>query len=129
MKQASATVDGVEYADDIDNLAFTPTAQTSTYTPISGKTVSDSSAATWVATMSIAQDFTADSLWMLCYDEEGAEKEIVFKPKGTAVGMPSIKAKVTLSPGAVGGAPGAQTAQVTMAMREKPVIVAETATP
>lgn len=129
MKQASATIDGVEYADDIDNLEINPTTQTSTFTPISGRTVSDVAAATWAATMNVAQDFTDGSLWMLCFDHEGEEKEVIFKPKGVQTGMPSIKAKLVLSPGKVGGAPGAQTAQITAAVREKPTIVAETATP
>lgn len=122
LKNATVTVDGADASEDADNVEFTPTTSAATFTPISGKTQSDSGATVWVCGMNIAQDFTPGSLFMLMYDA-GDPVEVVLKPRGTAAG-PTITATIVPVPAKIGGGAGALTATVSCQVNGKPAISA-----
>lgn len=123
LKNATITIEGQDASEDVDNVEFTPTTGGATFTPISGKTQSDSGATSWVCTMNIAQNYTAGSLFMLMF-AAGAPLDVVLKPRGTAVGGPTITAEIVPVPAKIGGTSGALTASVTCQVNGKPAITA-----
>lgn len=124
LKSATISVSGVEYADLVSNVVFTPTTPTVTYKGISGKTTSSTGATDWTVTFDYAQSFaTADSLALKLFNDSGKKAVVSFKPEGAAAAT-TITATVTLVPGAIGGAiDTAATASVTMPIDGKPTIV------
>lgn len=124
LKNATATWDGADHSDDVDNVTFTPNVTTATFTPISGNAQSESTE-TWTATFNLAQDFTATSLYMKLY-AGGTPKEVVFKPRGEEAGGAVITATVVPAPAVIGGGVGALTASATLAVNGRPVITPAT---
>lgn len=121
LKNATVTVDGADASEDADNVEFTPTTSAATFTPISGNTQSDSGATSWVCGMNIAQDYTPGSLFMLMYGA-GDPVDVVLKPRGAAVGGPTITATIVPVPAKIGGGAGALTATVSCQVNGKPTI-------
>jgi NADPH-dependent 2,4-dienoyl-CoA reductase/sulfur reductase-like enzyme len=124
LKNATATWDGADHSDDVDNVTFTPNVTTATFTPISGNSKSESTES-WTLSFNLAQDFTADSLYMKLH-AGGEPKELVFKPRGAEVGGAVITATVVPAPAVIGGGVGALTATATCAVNGKPVITPAT---
>lgn len=120
LKNASVTVAGTDSSDDVDNVEFTPTSTTATWTPISGKTQQETSEPSWACTFNLSQNYEVGSLFMKLYDTT-VEMEVIFKPRGTAPG-PTITAKVMPAPAKIGGGVGALTSSATLAVNGKPVI-------
>lgn len=120
LKNASVTVDGVDSSDDVDNVEFTPTVTTATWSPVSGKTQQETSEPSWVCTLNLAQNYATDSLFMMLFTET-EEKLVTFKPRGSAAG-PTITAKIMPTPAKIGGGVGAMTSSATLAVNGKPII-------
>lgn len=120
LKNATVTVGGVEASDDVDNVTFTPTTNTATWNPISGKTQQETSEPSWACAFNLAQNYEADSLFMKLY-ERTEEMEVVFKPRGSAIG-PTITAMVMPAPASIGGGVGVLTSSATLACNGKPTI-------
>ena len=124
LKNATATWDGADHSDDVDNVTFTPNVTTATFNPISGNSKSESTE-TWTLTFNLAQDFKEDSLYMKLY-AGGGPKEVVFKPRGAEVGGAIITATVNPAPAVIGGGVGALTATATLAVNGRPDITPAT---
>ncbi|RNL58974.1 hypothetical protein [Arthrobacter oryzae] len=124
LKSASISVSGVEYADLITNVVFTPTTPTLTHKGISGKVATSVGATEWSVTFDYAQSFdTAGSLALRLFNDEGKKVPAIFKPEGAASAA-TITATVTLLPGTMGGAvDAAATSSVTLPIDGKPTIV------
>lgn len=120
LKNATCTIAGVDASDDVDNVDFTPTSTTATWTPLSGKTQQETSEPSWVCNFNLAQNYEADSLFMKLY-ERTEEMEVVFKPRGGQPG-PTITAKVMPAPAKIGGGVGALTSAASLACNGKPEI-------
>jgi len=123
LKSATITVSGVDYADLITNVVFTPTTPTLTHKGISGKVASSVGATEWTVTFDYAQSYdTAGSLALKLFNDAGKTATAVFKPE--AAGAATITATVTLLPGNLGGAiDSAATSSVTLPIDGKPTIV------
>lgn len=124
LKSASVTVSGVEYADLVSNVVFTPTTPTVTHKGISGKVSTSTGATEWTVTFDYAQSFdTAGSLALRLFNDAGKQVPVIFKPEGSAAAT-TITATVTLLPGTIGGAiDTAAVASVTLPVDGKPTIV------
>jgi hypothetical protein len=124
LKNAIATVDGADHSDDVDNVTFTPAVTTATWNPISGNSKSESTE-TWTATFNLAQDFSANSLYMKLFNGTD-EMEIIFKPRGAEVGGAVITAQIMPAPAVIGGGVGVLSAAATLAVNGRPVITPAT---
>jgi hypothetical protein len=124
LKSASVTVSGIEYADLVSNVVFTPTTPTITQKGISGKTASSTGATEWTVTFDYAQSFeTVDSLALKLFNDSGKKAVVIFKPSGTTTAT-TVTATVTLLAGAIGGAVDTSaTASVTLPVDGTPTIV------
>lgn len=122
MKSATVTIDGVEYADLISNVVFTPTTASLEFKGISGKVATSVGATTWAVTFDYAQSYdTAGSLALKLFNDAGDKVTAVFKPE--AAGAASVSATITLLPGSFGGAvDAAATSSVTLPVDGKPTI-------
>lgn len=98
---ASATY---EFSSKVDQVVFTPSSSTVTWTAIDGTTYSETSPSTWTADIQFLQDWDDEnSLGRLLFDHEGAEATLTFEPLSGGV---SVVTTATLSPGAIGGTAG-----------------------
>lgn len=124
LKSATVSVSGVEFADVVSNVVFTPTTPTVTHKGISGKVSTSTGATEWTVTFDYAQSFaTADSLALKLFNDSGKKATVIFKPEGTGAAT-TVTATVTLLSGAIGGAiDTAATASVTLPIDGKPTIV------
>lgn len=125
LKDTVLSIEGDTYEASVSEVTFTPSASTSNWnglTPTSS--FSDMSNATWVCTLAYAQDWSnPDSLSFKLHEEEGASWEVLFTPRKGS-GQPAVKATVTVTPGAIGGAVnGWATASVSLGVSGKPELV------
>lgn len=103
MGDASLTIDGNTYQDQVSGVTFTPTSSIVTWkglTPTASFTFPTS--ATWTLDLSYAQDFTTDdTLAMFLLEHEGETiPDVVFEPVD---GGRSFTADITIVPGSIGG--------------------------
>lgn len=110
-----------EFAAALDSVQFVPSSSIETWTGIGGVTLTDVSPETWVCNIGYVQDFaTATSLTNYLLANKGVTVDAVFKP--VAAGAKTITAKVTLTPGALGGPAGIAKATVSLAVVGTPVV-------
>lgn len=94
--------DGVNYKKHVDQVEFTPSSSTSSWTGLGNNTHTDVSVATWTCVLRYNQDWdTPGSLSEFLFDNEGAHIPVKFKPR-TASGS-TFEAVVVITPGSVGG--------------------------
>lgn len=93
---------GDDYRKHVDSVMFTPTAAALTWTGLGLNTHTDQAVATWVAALSLVQDWdSTSSLCRFLYENEGERVPMTFRPR-SGVG-PSFTANVIVTPGAIGG--------------------------
>lgn len=111
-----------DYRKHVDQVTFTPSASSVTWTGLGANTHTDVSTATWVLTLNYVQDWdTANSLSRYLFDNEGETVEVSFSPKSGS--GPAFTANVVITPGAIGGSVNAYaTTSVTLGS-DKPVLV------
>lgn len=120
IKNAEVTVAGTDVSDEASNITWTQTTSTTTFTPVSGNTVSDTTPGGWTLAFTYGEDWeTETSLSNYIYEHEGDEVELTFKPKGS--GTVTWTSKVTLALAGVGGGAGVVERQVTLAS-DRPVL-------
>jgi hypothetical protein len=103
MGNATLTIDGVDYQDEVSGAVFTPTSSVVTRKGLSPDAVfSFPTNATWTLDLTFAQDFTADTtLAMYLLEHEGETiTDVVFAPVS---GGRTFTADITIAPGAIGG--------------------------
>src|SRR5665647_1788177 len=122
LKDVTLTLGTDSYEKHVNEVRFTPSASTISWTGLGGNTVSDVATATWTATLGYVQDWeTVDSLGQYLLTNEGESVEASFKPKSGS--GPSFTATLAITPGAIGGAVNAYaTTSVTLGST-KPVLV------
>lgn len=122
MKDVTLTIGTDDYKKHVDQVTFTPSAQTQTWTGLGGNSHTDVGTATWSCVLNYVQDWeTTDSLSQYLLENEGESVSVTFKPKSGS--GPSFTATVTITPGAIGGSVNAYaTTSVTLGST-KPVLV------
>lgn len=122
MKDVTLTIGTDDYKKHVDQVVFTPSAQTQTWTGLDGSSYSDVGTATWVCTLNYVQDWeTADSLSQYLLENEGESVSVTFKPKSGS--GPSFTATVTITPGAIGGSVNAYATTSVSLGSTKPTLV------
>lgn len=104
MGNASLTIDGETYQDQVSAVVFTPTASIVTWKGLTPDAVfTFPTTATWTLDLTYAQDFTTDdTLAMFLLEHEGETIEnVVFAP---VTGGRTFTADITIAPGSIGGA-------------------------
>ena len=102
MASATLKIAADNFEEAVSAVEFVPTAQSTPFTAINGKTVTITGKAAWVVNISYAQDWSsATSLARYLFDNETESAEVVFVPDD---GSDSVEATVTLTPGSIGGA-------------------------
>ncbi|UOE43744.1 hypothetical protein [Agromyces larvae] len=122
MKDCLFQVEADQYEAHVSQVQFSPTSQTVTWKGLTPAAVfSFGTAATWVANLTFAQDWsTADSLSRYLYEHEGEEIDVTFEP---VAGGPGVTATLIVAPGAIGGqVDQVATAQVSLGVKGKPVL-------
>ena len=95
------------YEAHVSQVEFVPSATALTWTGLANNTHSATATATWVVTLSGAQDWdTANSLSQYLHANEGDVVTITFVP---ADGQGTFTAECTISPANIGGTGGAFT--------------------
>lgn len=118
LRNATVTIDGADRSDDVENFTLTPSTEDYTFTPVSGNIARAVGATSWTCSFNYTQDYSsADTITMKSISSVGQSVSAVFKPKGTAVGGPTISATIILKPGVVGGGQG-----LLLATAEWPVV-------
>lgn len=122
LKDVELTIEGDDFAAHVSEVTFTPSASASTWQGLTpSATFTDTSTASWSATLAYAQDWSnPDSLSMKLHTEEGASWPVTFTPRKGS-NQPTISATLIVTPGAIGGAVnGWATASVTLGVSGKP---------
>lgn len=102
LKDVLLQLDTLDFAKHVEQVEFTPKADTVTWTGLGGNTHTDVSTATWTATLGYVQDWeSAESLSQYLFENEGQTVAATFKPKsGTG---PSFTVDLIITPGSIGG--------------------------
>lgn len=114
-----------DFRKHVEQVIFTPTSSSTSWTGLGKNTHTDSSTATWVLALTYAQDWkSAKSLSNYLFDHEGETIPCEFRPLD---GGPSFTADVVITPGAIGGNVNAfATTTVNLGVTGKPVRVPAT---
>ncbi|MHC9045819.1 hypothetical protein ACYX8G_14630 [Microbacterium saperdae] len=123
LKDALFQVAADNYEAHVSQVQFDPSTSIQVWQGLTpAATFTDSSIATWQATLAYAQDWeTPNSLSRYLYDNEGKTITAVFKPR--AGSGPSFTVQLVITPGAIGGTVNAfTTATVTLGIKGRPVI-------
>ncbi|MDR2294512.1 MAG: hypothetical protein LBE05_04845 [Microbacterium sp.] len=122
LKDVTLTLDGSDFAAHVSEVFFAPSASTQNWQGMTpSATYTDTSVATWTATLAYAQDWSStNSLSRKLHEDEGASWPCVFKPRAGTTG-PTVTATLIVTPGAIGGTVnGFATATVTLGVSGKP---------
>jgi hypothetical protein len=107
------------YEAHVSQVEFVPSATALTWTGLANNTVSASAPATWVCTLSGAQDWdTANSLSQYLHENEGDTVAVTFTP---AAGQGTFAATLNITPANIGGTGGAFTVFTVSLGSNKPV--------
>jgi hypothetical protein len=103
MGNATLTIDGETYEDEVSAATFTPTSGIVTWKGLTPDAVfTFPQNATWVLDLEYAQDYTTDdtlAVYLLAHEGETVP-DVVFTP---IVGGRSFTADITIVPGSIGG--------------------------
>ena len=122
LKDVELTIAGSDYRQHVDEVRFSPSVKTQTWKGLGGNTHTDQGFADWSATVRLAQDMAAGSLWSYLMDHEGETVSVTFAPISGAQAWTS---DVTLSPTELGGGQGAfATGSATMGCTKPQRVVA-----
>lgn len=125
IKNATVSIADTDVSDEVSNVTWTQATSTTTFTPVSGNTVSDTTPGAWTCAFTYGEDWELlTSLSNYIYEHEGEEVELVFKPKGS--GTVLWTSKVTLSLAGIGGGAGVAERAATFGS-DRPVLSRPTA--
>jgi hypothetical protein len=115
------TATSYEFRAAIESVAFTPSTSIETWVGLGGVTLTDTPPETWVCDITFVQDWeTANSLSQYLLANKGTTVDVVFKPKNA--GAKTVTAKITLTPGPIGGGVGLAKATVSLGVQGVPVV-------
>lgn len=122
LKNVDMTLGADNYKYALDQVIFTPSADTIKWTGLGSNPVTDVGTATWDAVLSYMQDWdTSTSLARYLHANEGATVAASFSPR-TGSG-PAFTTSLVITPGAIGGAVNAfATTSVTLGCTAKPTL-------
>ena len=122
LKDVELIIGTDDYRKHVDQVTFTPSASSVTWTGLGLNSHTDVGTATWTVNLNYVQDWdTANSLSRYLYDNEGDTVAVTFAPKSAS--GPSFKANVVITPGAIGGTVNSYaTTSVTLGS-DRPVLV------
>lgn len=112
----------------VNKCELTPSTSTQTWTGGGNNTYTDQTTPTWGVSVDYAQDWdTPESFAGYLFDHAGETVDLEFRPRS---GGPGFKAKVIVTPGAIGGSINSyMVASVTLGVVGKPERVAAVETP
>ena len=124
IKNATLTINAIEYADAITSASLTITSTDSKWIPISGNIINETGVPEYTMELEFGQDFTANTTLMaVLLAGHGQTKPFVLKPKGGAAG-PSITGVCLLkAPSVIGGGVGPATTTASLPVNGAPVVV------
>lgn len=102
-----------DWSSHINEVRLTPTTQSQTWTAINGTVISDSSPATWAATLSLVQDLDAGGFMRWLLDHEGEKATCLFTFKD---GTDPCLITLALSPTDIGGAAAGPIAEASVTL-------------
>ena len=122
MKDVVCTIGTDDFRKHLDQVTFTPTSSTKTWTGLGKNTHTDVDTPTWTVNLNYVQDWeSASSLSRYLFEHEGETVELTFEPKAGGTGFMT---DVVVAPGAIGGTVNAfATTSVTLGCT-KPILVA-----
>lgn len=94
-----------DFSDHVGEITLTPTAQSASWTAVSGFVLQDVGKSTWACQLGLIQDLADTGLLRYLMTHEG-EKALV--EATLATGADELSFTVTLSPSTIGGAAGAE---------------------
>lgn len=124
MKDALLQIATDNYELHVSSAVFEPDAKLQTWQAIApAGSFSDMSSPTWSLKLAYAQDWkTTNSLAQYLLANQGQQKVVVLRPKGTTAGEAIITATVIIAPGPIGGDVNTvQTGEVTLGVVGVPV--------
>lgn len=92
-----------DFSNHIGEITLAPTAQSGSWTAISGYVLQDVGKSTWACTLGIIQDLADSGLLRYLMEHEGEKAEV---EATLATGADLLTFTVTLSPSTIGGAAG-----------------------
>lgn len=112
-----------DYAAHVSQVEMTPASSAVTWKGLSPEAMfTDVTTATWVCTLSFAQDWSTTGLSTYLFNNEGKTVAVEFKPKNST--GPTFTANVIITPGAIGGTVDAvAVGTVSLGMSGRPVLV------
>ena len=120
IKNAKIKIDGVAYDDEVENVTITPTTSTQSFTPISGKSISDSQVTGWNCAFTYGVDVDNQTSLARAIHSKSAgatvpesDIEVIFEPTNNASGSAIKVTLPSLMPGSMGGAAGVHKATST----------------
>lgn len=123
MKDAVLTIDSNNFQAEVSKVELTPSSSTSTWKGLTPAAVyTNTSAATWTAALTFAQDWDdPNSLSRFLFEHEGETFAAVFAPKA---GGQAFTVNIVVTPGAIGGQVDAfSEGTVTLGVAGRPVYV------
>jgi len=105
LKDVDLVIDADNYAAHVSSVAWVPSAQQQSWKGLKpSSTFTDVGTATWVANLEFAQDWSDPaSLSTYLLEHEGETVDAIFVPRSGS-SMPAFTARLTLTPGQIGGA-------------------------
>ena len=114
-----------EFSDATNSIVLNMAYETIEWKPVSGLNQTQVGTITWTATLEIAQDLKAGSLWNYCLTNHGVAGKIEFYPKG-GTAPKVVGDNIIAAPSQVGGAQGgALAATVTLTFDGQPTVTTE----
>lgn len=103
IESVSLTLDGVDFAGELDSVTLVPTTAKTKFKPVNGKKKTRMAKPDWVLTLNVGQSFDKASLTAKLIDGHGTNVPFILTPEGSG-SVASITGVVTLEAMQLGGA-------------------------
>lgn len=103
VENVSLTLDGVDFAGELDSVTLVPTTAKTKFKPVNGKKKSRVSRPDWVLTLNVGQSFDKASLTAKLIEGHGTNVPFILTPEGEG-SVAKISGSVTLEAMQLGGA-------------------------
>ncbi len=119
--KGSIKIGTTDFTTEVSSAVLTPTAPSSAFTDIGGKTTNSVGDPNWAMALTIGQDVKDDdALSLYLIEHHGEVEEVVYTPQE---GGRAFTIDAVMIAGAIGGAGGSQaTSQVTLPCEGQPTI-------
>lgn len=102
IEDVALSLDGVDYATEMDSVLLVPTTTKTKFKPVNGKKLSGMAKPDWVLTLNVGQSFDRASLTAQLIERHGENVPFVLTPRSGS--LAKVEGTVTLEAIQVGGA-------------------------